>query len=268
MFPLAPLPTDRVVIGMIHLRPLPGTPYYEDGSFTRTLDIAVASARALADGGASGCLVQTVDRVYSVADESDPARTTAVGLIVRAITEEVGKDFHVGVHMMRNAVKASLAVAKVAGGDFVRAGALVGSTLTSHGMVEANPLDVMTYRRLIGAQNTGIIAEVGSSHFRMFGDALPVEEVARAAKQMGADAVSLGHPDESRTLAMIEAVRRRVPDLPVFLTGHTTHENAARLLAAADGAFVGSCLERGGWGGQVDTDLVKAYVDVVRGIGS
>ena len=34
---------------------------------------------------------------------------------------------------MRNALKASLAVAKVAGGSYIRAGALVGATLTPQG---------------------------------------------------------------------------------------------------------------------------------------
>jgi len=63
---------------------------------------------------------------------------------------------------------------------------------------------------------------------------------------------------------MIAAVRQAVPGLPIMLAGYTNHENAERLMAAADGAFVGTCLERGGWGGQIDVDRVKAYVDIVR----
>ena len=72
----ATLGKRRAVLGMIHLQPLPGTPFYKEGSFNQILDTAVQSARALYDGGADGCLVQTVDRIYSVKDESDPARTT------------------------------------------------------------------------------------------------------------------------------------------------------------------------------------------------
>jgi uncharacterized protein len=81
---------------MIHLQPLPGTPFYEDGSFGRILEVAVRSARALHEGGADGCLVQTVDRVYGVADEADPARTAAVSLIVRDIVQATGEGFQVG----------------------------------------------------------------------------------------------------------------------------------------------------------------------------
>jgi predicted TIM-barrel enzyme len=54
--------------------------------------------------------------------------------------------------------------------------------------------------------------------------------------------------------------------MPVILAGYTNHENAGRMLAAADGAFVGTCLERGGWGGSIDVERVRAYMDVVNGI--
>ena len=106
----------KAVLGMIHLQPLPGTLFYQDGSFNQILETAAESARALYRGGADGCLVQTVDRIYSAKDESDPARTTAMGLIVHAIVQSTGTEFQVGVQLMRNALKASLAVAKVAGG--------------------------------------------------------------------------------------------------------------------------------------------------------
>ncbi|MGE0824342.1 MAG: BtpA/SgcQ family protein [Candidatus Binatia bacterium] len=256
----------KVVLGMIHLQPLPGTLFYQEDSFNQTLEIAAQSARALYEGGADGCLVQTVDRVYSVKDESDPARTTAMGLIIHAIAQVTGEEFQIGVQLMRNALKASLAVAKVAGGTYIRAGALVGMTFTAHGMIEANPLEVMEYRNKINAWDIKVIAEVDSMHFKWFGETKTTADVARSAKHVGADAVSLGDPDEAKTLEMLASVRKTVPGLPIILAGYTNHENAMRLMAAADGAFVGTCLERGGWGGQIDVERVKAYVDIVRGL--
>ena len=157
-------------------------------------------------------------------------------------------------------------MAKVAGGTYIRAGAVVGSTLTTHGMVEANPLEVMEYRKKINAWDVKVIAEVDSMHFKWFGEAKSTAEVARGAKYVGADAVSLGDPDDETTLKMVNSVRKAVPGLPIILAGYTNHENAARLLEEADGAFVGTCLERGGWGGQIDVERVKAYVEIVRGL--
>ncbi|WP_320064508.1 BtpA/SgcQ family protein [Micromonospora sp. RTGN7] len=259
---------QKLVLGMIHLSPLPGTPFFTEGSFAATLDTAVRSARALDAGGADGCLVQTVDRVYSVEDSADPARTVAMGLVVNAVRQAVRPDFQIGVQLMRNALKASLAVAKVAGGSFIRANALVGMTLTAHGMVRPDPHDVMAYRRGLDAWDIGVIADIDTMHYSWFGGEKSTGEVARAARGAGADAVSVCHPDDDRTLELIGQVRRSAPGLPVILGGHTNHDNAARLLAAADGAFVGTCLERDGWGGEIDVERVREYVAAVRSVRS
>ena len=77
----------KIVLGMVHLPPLPGTPFHEQGSFGRIIDVAVQSACALAEGGADGCLVQTVDRVYHPGEESDPARTAAMALVVNEVAK-------------------------------------------------------------------------------------------------------------------------------------------------------------------------------------
>jgi predicted TIM-barrel enzyme len=73
----------KVVIGLVHLLPLPGTPFYEEGNVEKALDKAVADATALYQGGAQGCLVQTVDRIYPVGEEVDYARMAAMSTIVQ-----------------------------------------------------------------------------------------------------------------------------------------------------------------------------------------
>lgn len=255
----------KVIIGMVHLGPLPGTPFYEEGSYATVKERAIADGMALYRGGASGCLVQTIDQVYSTADEADPARIAGVANIVHEIARSTGPDFKIGVQILRNAIQASLAVAKVSGGSFVRCGALVGATMTGDGLMDSNPLAVMRYRRQLNAKDIKMIAEVHSMHFKALDGTAPVE-VARDAVRVGADAVSLGDPDERVTLDMIRDIRRALPDTPIFLAGYTNHDNAARLLPAVDGAFVGTCLEKSGWGSAIDEDRVRAYMDIVSGL--
>jgi membrane complex biogenesis BtpA family protein len=254
----------KCVLGMVHLQPLPGTPFHVPGSLPAILAQAVESARSLEQGGADGCLVQTVDRVYPRGEERDPARIAALALIVNAVAAATGEDFQVGVQMMSNALTASLAIAKVAGGSFIRATALVGATLGPSGVIQADPLEVMAYRREIDATSLRVIAEVDTMHFSWLGGAKPTADVAAAAARAGADAVAVSHPDETTARAMVAAIKQTLPGMAVILAGGTTHANAARMLSEADGAFVGSCLEREGWGGQIDVDLVAAYVERVR----
>jgi len=251
-----------LVIGMVHLAPLPGTPLYRADSLDQTITVAVESACALEAGGADGCLIQTVDRLYGVSDDADPARTCAATLISQAVRGATGPDFAIGIQIMRNAVRASLAVAHLCGGSFVRAAVLVGATVSAHGIVTADPLTVMEYRRKIGAERVQVIADVDSMHFRWLGGGREAGEVAHAARGVGASAVAVGHPAPETTLEMVRSVREHAPGLPVVLAGYTNHDNAARLTAAVDGVFVGGCLEDSD--GRVDEQAVSRYIEIVR----
>ena len=255
----------KVVIGMVHLLPLPGTPFYEAGNMEQALEKAVADATALDRGGADGCLIQTVDRIYSPGDDVDYARVAAMATIVKAVSDATRPEFQIGVQIMVNALKASLAVASVCGGSFLRCTALVGATLSASGVVEAKPLEFLNYRTQIGAQAIKLIAEVESMHFKWMGDK-PVAEVARMASRAGAHAVEVAHPDEDTNARLVREIKTSMPKLPVILGGHTNHDNAARRLAEADGAFVGRCLEVDGWGSRVDVERVREYVKIVASL--
>ncbi len=257
----------KVIIGLVHLLPLPGTPFYEEGNIEKSLDKAVADATALYEGGADGCLVQTVDRLYPVGDEADYARVAAMARVVQAVSEATGPEFQIGVQILWNALRPSLAVAKVCGGSFLRCNAFVGATLTPAGVAESNPIEFQHYRTRIGAQNIKLIAEVDGMHFKWLDGDKPAAEVARLAKSAGAHAVEIAHADEETNLRIVREIKQAVPDLPVILGGYTNHENAARRLAEADGAFVGSCFETKGWGSHIDIERVKSYMEIVSKLG-
>jgi hypothetical protein len=186
--------------------------------------------------------------------------------ITIAVADATGPEFQIGVQIMVNALKASVAVAKVCGGSFLRCTALVGATVTAAGMVEANPHDFLTYRARIGAQPIKLIAEVNSRHFRGLGDQ-STAAVASMAARVGADAVEVCHPDEATNARLVREIKQVMPHLPVILGGHTTHENVACRLAEADGVFVGACLKSDRWDGRVDIERVRAYVNIVASLG-
>jgi uncharacterized protein len=256
----------KLVFGLIHLKPLPGTPLYEAGLFEESLEKALKDARALEKGGADGCLVQTVDRIYPATDDADYARVSAMAVITHAVKQATGPDFHVGAQIMWNCITPSLGVAKVAGASFTRATALIGTTTSAFGIINANPLKVQNYRKLIGAQDIGIIAEVQGYHFDWVGGDVPVPQRARMAMMAGANAVEVMHADEDENNRMVHDIKAMNPDIPVILGGKTNLDNVASRLKLADGALVGSCFEGGNWGREIDADIVREYVGIVRSL--
>ena len=256
----------KLVIGMVHLKPLPGTPYYEEGYLEESIDKAVSDAIALEKGGADGCLVQTVDRVYPSKDEADYARVASMTKIVNEISKAVSTEFQIGVQFMINGLKPAIAVAKVCGASFIRCAALVGTIETPGGSINTDTLDFLNYRKLIGAQDIKLIAEVDSIHNRAKGDE-HISFRAGSAFLAGAFAVEVAHPDEEKNAQVVRDIKQVMPGMPVILGGHTNHENVARRIVDADGVFAGTCLQKKGvWGGAIDIDRVREYTDIVSSL--
>ena len=261
------LDNKKLVLGLIHLVPLPGTPLFEEGNMEIALEKAIRDAQALHKGGADGCLVQTVDRVYPSGDDADYARVAAMAVITHEVRKITGPEFLVGAQIMWNCITPSLGVAKATGAQFTRATALTGTTASPFGLIDANPHKVGMYRRTIGAQDIGIVAEIHGYHFKGFGgDEMPLTMRARMAMNAGGDAVEIMDRDEETNNRMVHDIKAAFPNIPVILGGGTDLENVTRRMKEANGAFVGSVFEKGQWGRNIDADVVKEYVGLVRSI--
>lgn len=246
------------VIGMVHIGPLPGTPWHgTKGDYAAVRAKAVADALALAEGGTQGALVQNRDDRVFAAGRADPVVAAAFADITRAVVEAVGDRLVVGVQVLRNDIQASIAIAHICGGAFVRCGVLVGSS----GGMTGDPYTVLNYRQQIGATGVKLIAEIGSMHFH---SDQPLGELAQSAAFAGVDAVGIAHPDEEIGLDWVAQIKAAAPQMPVVIGGYTNADNIARYLAVADGAFVGGAFEEGGRGGAVNARRVRAFMNAVR----
>lgn len=252
-----------LVLGMVHLPPLPGTPFYRQRSLDEIRKTALAEALALKEGGATGCLIQTMDRVSDTADSCDPARLAAMTLTVGEIVAACGPGFAVGVQFMKNAVSASLAVAKVTGAQFIRVSAWIGGTASAFGIVRADPLNYCRYRDSIGADDVTVIADIHSQHFRWLDGEMPLQRVAHWAVEAEANALCLGEADREVTAGLVQAVRQTCPKTPIILPGYTSPLNAGAMLSLAQGAFVGGCLKDPSTG-RVAAHRVRAYMEAAR----
>ncbi|MFF2393282.1 BtpA/SgcQ family protein [Nocardia sp. NPDC058114] len=256
----------KLLYGVVHIPALPGTPFHRSGTFPDIVRGVLDQAQAMSAGGMDGALLQTVDRVYSVQDSADPARVAAMSILAHEVRNQSPTEFAVGVQIMRHAVSASLAVAKLTGASFVRADAIVGATLSTHGWVEPDPLQIMTYRKTIEAMDVDLIADIDSMHYQWAGVNESTGGVAKRALTVGADAVCIAHPDTEQTQRKVTDIRQRTPGARIMLGGFVDHENAAKVLADADGAFVSGCLVDKRTPDRVDVHRVQELVQTVRGL--
>src|ERR1700753_414346 len=148
-------PKRKPVIGVIHLKPLPGAPRY-DGEDVRAIYAAAAEdARTLAAGGIDGIIVENAsDLPFARPEDIGPetvAALTAACLEVRGAVETP-----IGITCVANGVIPALAVAKAVGARGVRATQWVNAYVANEGLMDGPAPRAMRYRAAIGAQDVRI----------------------------------------------------------------------------------------------------------------
>lgn len=253
----------KVIIGLVHLLPMPGTPLFEEGNIEKMTEKAINDCLALQRGGAQGGLIQSVDVIYPATDDTDYARVATLAMIAGRVRAEVGPDFKIGVQLMWNCITPSLAVAKAAGADFTRCSVLVGSADSIYGRVEANPLAIMEYRNKINARGVAMISEISGYHNKGEYDKADLQNKAASSMRVGADAIEVYAKDFEMNERLIKDVKE-MGNFPVILGGGTTVDNCKERLRYADGALVGSAFEGGNWGGPIIETIVSDYMKKIR----
>lgn len=253
----------KPLVGMVHLPPLPGAPLW-GGSMDAVEDRAVADARALAEGGMDGVLLENFQDVPflrgAVPPETVAAMTRAVLAVKRSVTVPVG------VNVLRNDARAALAVTVACGADFIRVNVHTGVMWTDQGLVEGDAAGTLRTRTALGA-DVAILADVLVKHATP-PPGLTAESAASDTWARGlADALVASGPGTGRPtdLERVRAVRRGAPDAPVLVGSGVTPETVAVVLEVADGAIVGTTLARGGEPGSgIDPGRVRALVEAAR----
>ena len=113
--------SGKIVIGMLHLLPLPGSPRF-GGDLRAIRDRLLADARQLVDGGVHALMMENFGDTPFY-----PGRVpTHVAAQMTALAVAVRQAFSLplGINVLRNDGRTALAVAHASGADFIRVNVL------------------------------------------------------------------------------------------------------------------------------------------------
>jgi hypothetical protein len=254
---------DKVVLGMVHLHPLPGAPRY-GGRLAPVFEAALGDAEAICRGGASGMIVENFNDNPFYPDQVEPETVAAMAVIAKEVVRAAG-DLPVGINVLRNDWKAALAIALAVGARFIRLNVLTDALVTDQGLIEAPAHLALRYRRALGADHLLILADVYCKHGAPLARR-PLGTVARDTAERGlADALIVSGEesgDPPRREDILE-VRAAVPDVPVLL-GSGMRETTAETVALVDGSVFGYHAKVDGiMTNPVDPERVRRFVAAV-----
>jgi len=259
-----PAHVTRAVIGMVHLRALPGSPRW-DGDMAAVVRAALDDALALADGGVDALVVENHGDVPFTAGRVDAATVAGMAVATAEIRRRVA--LPIGVNVLKNDVRSALVVAAATGARFVRVNVHVGAVAADQGIIQSEAHDSLRYRRLLGL-GISILADVQAKHGMPLAP-VPIEQEARDCYARGlADAlvVSGVATGEPTPMSDLKRVRGAVPEAPLLVGSGASAETVAELLSIADGVIVGTSLKRDGrLANPVDVERVRRLVTAARG---
>jgi membrane complex biogenesis BtpA family protein len=255
----------RALIGMLHLRALPGAPRYAQ-SLDEIAATAVEEARLYREHGFDALMIENMHDLPYMRGAVPPETVAAMTAIGREVRREV--PLPLGVQVLAGANREALAVAHACGASFIRAEAFVFAHVADEGWMDACAGDLLRARRAMGAEGVAIFADIKKKHSAHAVTAdVSLADTAKAAVFNLADGVivtgtSTGEEAEpSDVTAVVKAVRA-----PVLVGSGLTPANVARY-GAAHGFIVGSSVKTDGlWSNALDSARVRAMAEAFRSL--
>ncbi len=256
----------KILIGVIHLKPLPGSPRWQ-GHLDSVLRHAVTDARAYQRGRAHALIIENFGDAPFAKSDVGPETIAAMAAAGRAVRDAV--DVPVGFNVLRNDARAALALCAACGGSFIRVNVHSGAMLTDQGIIEGEAYETVRYRQRV-CPDAEIFADVHVKHAVPIGD-YPLEEAAHDTLERGmADAliVSGTGTGMATDIADVRRVREACPRAKILLGSGVTLQNVANYIGLIDGVIVGTSVKVGGkLESRVDSARVAALTRAVATLG-
>ena len=259
-----PFVQAKPVVGVIHVGALPGTPR-NNQTVRELVELARVEAQIYIDSGIDGLIIENMHDVPYLRGEVGPeivAAMTAIGVEVKSETR-----LPVGIQILAGANIEAMAVAHVAGLDFIRAEGFAYAHVADEGLIQASAAKLLRYRRTIGATHVQVWADVKKKHSAHAITAdVSLGATAETVEFMGADCVIVTG-NVTGEAPQVDDVREAKSDcgLRVFLGSGISAENLTKFYHEADGFIIGTSFKIGGlWSNTVDPARVQEFMSKLQ----
>jgi uncharacterized protein len=258
----------KPIIGMVHVRPLPGAPLYDPRQMNMDdiAEIAVDEALRLEAAGVDGLQIENIwDYPYLKGTHVGHETTAALTVIACHVKDAVHVPIGINCHL--NAGIQALSVAVAMSASWIRVFEWVNAYVSHSGIIEGIAGVLARHRAHLKADDIKFFCDVNvkhGSHFIISDRSLA--EQAHDAETEGADALIVTgfETGQAPTPEKVKDFSEHV-NIPILIGSGTTKENVVKLLEYADGAIVGSYFKQDHhWKQPVDDSAAREFMIVVK----
>lgn len=255
--------TEKAVIAMLHMQPMPGDPYYDkERGMDWVLEKAKVDLDALQEGGVDAIMFSneySFPYLTKVKTETTAAMARVIGELRRDITVPYG------VNVLWDPV-ASLDLAAATGAKFVRE-IFTGAYASDFGVWDTDCGATVRHQREIGAENVKLLYNIVPEAAKYLADR-EIESITKttvfncrpdALCVSGATAGSATNPD------ILKRAKSVAGDTVVLANTGCRKDTIENFLKIADGAVVGTTFKVDGkFENGVDKKRVQEFMAVVK----
>ncbi|MDQ0247720.1 membrane complex biogenesis BtpA family protein [Bacillus fengqiuensis] len=255
--------TEKAIIAMCHLLPLPGDPYFnKEKGMDYVVDMARKDLQALQEGGVDAIMFSNEFSLPYLTD----VKTETVAAMARIIGELMS-DIQVpfGVNVLWDANK-SLDLAAATGAKFVRE-IFTGVYASDFGTWDTNVGETIRHQYRIGAENVKLLFNIVPEAAKYLADR-DIESIAKSTvfnNRPDALCVSGLTAGSQTDVQLLGRVKEAVPETVVLANTGVRLNNLEEQLSIADGAVVGTTFKFDGkFENHVDVRRVKEFMNKVK----
>ena len=256
--------TEKAIIAMCHLMPMPGDPNFKNGS--DSMDEAIEWARkdllALQEGGVDAVMFSNEFSLPYLTDV-ETVTVACMSRIIGELKNDIRSPF--GVNVLWDADR-SLDLAVATGAKFVRE-IFTGVYASDFGLWNTNVGKTIRHQHKIGAEDVKLLFNILPEAARYLAER-DIEGIAKSTvfnnrpDALCVSGLTAGAMTDSQILKRVKDV---VPDTVVLANTGVRYENVEQQLSIADGAVVGTTFKYDGiFENHVDQERVKRFMDKVK----
>jgi membrane complex biogenesis BtpA family protein len=258
----------KVMIGVLHLPPLPGSPLYKGNKIEEIIHFAIKEAKKLKYGGVDGIIIENYGDMTYFPGKVGPETVSSMTRVITELSKIL--DIPFGVCVLTDPF-ASLAIAHATKASFIRATVFTEAVMDVSGIIIGCAHQLLRFHKLINAENVKVFADLQVKHSVPISPK-SIEDSARDAVYFQADAliVTGSHTGLETPLDKVKKVKEALktslnPKIPLFVGSGVNKNNVKELLKYADGVIVGTSLKIGNkTTNPIDIKKVKELAKVVK----
>ncbi len=259
-------PVEKPVIGMIHVKALPGTPFHRLEP-EKIIEKALEEAFVYKSAGVEALMIENMHDIPYQKNRVSPEIVAMMAIIAREIKQNTA--LPLGIQILAGANIQALSVAKSSGADFIRAEAYVFAHIADEGYMDAQAAEILRHRKNIEAEKVLVFTDIKKKHSsHAITSDLDIVEIAKAAEFFASDGLIItgNHTGEEASLNEVIAVKNQT-GLPVLIGSGITKDNLSTFFPVADAFIVGSYFKKNNyWKNELDPPKIKSFMEKMQNL--